>query len=135
MNADMIDYYLTKFEDNKISVTIGMLIGKQSEFTQENPRLLPIERTHRSHYYRIITCDIPEGYICTNYNDLAVKVTDKDAQAIFMVKAKKEGNTIVIESEEYYDKLYYPIEEYESYQKVVNAAATFNNAILIFEKQ
>lgn len=135
MNADMIDYYLTKFEENKITVTIGALIGKQSELKQEKPRLLPIERTHKSHYNRIIVCDIPDGYTCVNYNDIAVKVTDKDEQAVFLVKTRKEGNTIVVESEEYYDRLYYPVEEYESYQKVINAAAAFNNAVLIFEKQ
>ncbi|MDD4209124.1 MAG: hypothetical protein PHI52_02180, partial [Bacteroidales bacterium] len=135
MNADIIDYYLTKFEENKITVTIGALIGKQSEFKQEKPRLLPVERTHKSHYYRIIVCDIPDGYTCVNYNDIAVKVTDKDEQAVFLVKTKKEGNTIVIESEEFYDCLFYPVEDYESYQKVVNAAAAFNHAVLIFEKQ
>ena len=43
-NGQIVDYYITKFEDDKITVPIGVFIGKQSEFKQESERILPIER-------------------------------------------------------------------------------------------
>ena len=139
MKADIIDYYLTKFEDNKITTNIGALIGKQSEFKQETKRLLPVERSHKSKYYRKIVCAIPEGYECANFNTLETAVYDSDnastAKAAFIITVKKEGNNIVIISEEYYDTLFYPVDEYQRYQRVVNAAAAFNKAVLVFEKQ
>ncbi len=139
MDADLIDYYLPKFEGDKIIVTVGALIGKQKEFKQERKRVLPIERVYKSHYYRTIVCDIPEGYVCTNYDKITSAVYDTDnasnANAAFIVHVKKEGNTIVIVCEEYYDILYYPAEDYQKNAKVVNAAAAFNHVALIFEKQ
>ncbi len=138
-NGQIVDYYITKFEDDKITVPIGVFIGKQSEFKQESERILPIERKNRSHYYRCIKIEIPEGYECKDYQNLNVEVYDakeaQNAQCMFTAKVTKEGNYIIIRSDEYYNQLYYPVEDYTLYQKVINAAADFNRAELIFKKK
>ena len=36
---------------------------------------------------------------------------------MFTAKVTKEGNYIIIRSDEYYNQLYYPVEDYTLYQK------------------
>lgn len=139
MNAIVTDYYLPEFKENEIVIPVGVFIGRQSEFKQENQRLLPVERKFKSHYYRNIKIEIPQGYDCNDFQHLNMEVFDasqtENAQAMFRSQVKKEGNYIIITSFEYYNQLYYPVESYQSYQNVVNAAAAFNKCKLSFHKK
>ena len=45
-----------------------------------------------------------------------------------------QENSITIDINEYYDQLYFEVDEYESYRKVVNSAADFNKVVLILEQ-
>ncbi len=139
LTADLKDYYITKTSNDSLWLTIGMFIGKQSDFKQEEPRTLPIERRTNCHYYRTIKVNIPEGYTCLNLNDLNIDVYDEEnsaeAQARFFVTTKQEGNQLIIVCQEYYNRLMYSVEEYEKCGRVVQAAADFNNKVLLFKKQ
>jgi hypothetical protein len=46
-----------------------------------------------------------------------------------------EGQTLTVTINEYYKQLYAPLERYEDYRKVVNAAADFNKVTLVLEKK
>jgi len=139
MNAVVTDYYLPEFKGNEIIIPVGVFIGRQSEFKQENQRLLPVERKFKSHYYRCIKIEIPQGYDCNDFQYLNIEVFDteqaENANAMFRSQVRKEGNHIIITCFEYYNQLYYPVESYKSYQSVVNAAAAFNKCKLNFYKK
>jgi hypothetical protein len=139
MNAVVTDYYLPEFKGNEIVIPVGTFIGRQSEFKQENQRLLPVERKFRSHYYRSIKIEIPQGYDCNDFQHLNIEVFDaehaENAQAMFRSQVRKEGNYIIITCFEYYNQLYYPVEAYKSYQNVMNAATSFNKYKLSFYKK
>ena len=136
--GELKDYFLCRTNNDSLWVTIGAFIGKQSEFKQETPRVLPVERNSNSHYYRTIRIEIPQGYTCMNISELNTDIYDEEnpnnAHARFSVNAKQQENQIIIECIEYYKRLYYPVEEYEKCQRIVNAAAEFNNATLLFKK-
>jgi len=139
LTADLKDYFLTKTSNDSVFVSIGAFIGEQSEFKQDVPRTLPIERRSNTHYYRSIKVDIPEGYTCVNLSDLNITVYDEDNQAAakakFTVTTQQQGQELIIICEEHYDRLIYPVEEYEKCQRVAQAAADFNGKVLIFKKQ
>ncbi len=139
LTADLKDNFLTKTSNDSLWVTIGAFIGKQSDFKQEAPRTLPVERRNNTHYYRMIKVDIPQGYTCLNLHDLNMDIYDEgnkaNANAKFTVSTKQEGNQLIIVCEEFYNRLLYPVEEYEKCQRVVQAAADFNNKVLLFKKQ
>lgn len=44
-----------------------------------------------------------------------------------------EGNVLKVTADEYYQKNYVPVEEFENYRKVINSAADFNEITLILE--
>jgi hypothetical protein len=139
LTADLKDYYLARTSNDSLKITIGAFIGKQSEMIQDIPRTLPVERRNNIHYYRIIKVDIPQGYTCLNTEELNREIYDEDnksnAQAKFTVSVRQEGNKLIILCEEYFNRLIYPAEEYEKYQRVAQASADFNKQILLFKKQ
>ncbi|MFW5851891.1 MAG: hypothetical protein ACOCWB_06690, partial [Bacteroidota bacterium] len=81
---------------------------------------------------------IPEGYTINNLDDIVIdkKVIEKDGTVStqFVSYYTQEGQTVTIISDEYYDKISYPIEQYEIFKEVVNAAADFNKVIFVLEK-
>ena len=48
---------------------------------------------------------------------------------------EKNGDEITVHISEYYTEVYYPLDIYKDYQRVINAAADFNKVVVIFEKQ
>jgi hypothetical protein len=104
----------------------------------EDNRQTPIENHYNRLYYREITFTIPEGYTINNLDDIVIdkKIVEKDGTVStqFVSYYTQEGQTITIISDEYYDKISYPIEQYEIFQEVVNAAADFNKVIFVLEK-
>jgi LAS superfamily LD-carboxypeptidase LdcB len=46
----------------------------------------------------------------------------------------KEGNTVTITVNEYYNKIRLSKDHYEAFKNVINAAADFNKVVLVFEK-
>lgn len=114
----------------------GELIGVQSELYQENARSTNVENDYNRGYLRKIEVEIPKGYTIQNPDDLImdVKVDDND-EVVFLFKSSYtiEGNKLVISIDEYYNKINFPIERFEEFRKVINAAADWNKITLVLE--
>jgi hypothetical protein len=131
---------------NKYLFTIGKCIGPQSELYQEKERKLAVENGHNRIYKRKLIFEVPEGYQVKNMDDLKLNVIfDKPNQEDttksttkncgFTSDYKQEGNTITVDIFEYYYEIYLPLEDFEEYRKVINAAADFNKIVLVVEKK
>ena len=58
---------------------------------------------------------------------------DKE-EAIFKCDYELNGNVLSVKNIEYYDALNYPIEKFEDYKSVINAAADFNKIVVVLEE-
>ncbi len=117
---------------------VGMLIGPQSELYQEKTRVLPVEQDHNRMYTRTLEIEIPAGYECNNSEDLNFDVvltseSDGSTLAVFRSKTTRSGNILSVDIEEYYTVSEVPLHQYESFAKVINAAADFNKVRLVFK--
>lgn len=117
--------------------SVGQLIGKQMELYQENKRVMPVEIDNPHSYTRKIRIILPEGATVKNLEkfnmDKAVTINGK-TEAAFVSKYEKKGNEIIVENTEYYNVLNYPLENFEAYRAVINAAADFNKIVIIVNK-
>lgn len=128
---------LTQKAGPNILFKIGETIGSQMEFYQEEQRVLPVEIYYPHYYTRSLKVIIPEGYhlkstepFNMNFN---TEIEEKEVAA-FTSNAKIENKTLVVTNEEFYTVIDYPLEYYESYKKVINAAADFNKIVIVLEK-
>jgi len=148
MNTDLLENEFaikTNFESkswiekagNKYLFTIGKCIGPQSELYQEKKRKLAVENGHNRIYKRTLIFEVPKGYQVKNLEDLKLNVVfekDNKKNCGFISNYKQEGNTITVDVFEYYYEIYLPLENFEDYRKVINAAADFNKIVLVLEK-
>jgi len=123
---------------NRYLLKIGELIGNQVEMYQEEERKLPVENEYNRNYERTISFNIPEGYEVRNLNDLNMDLVykDKDGQQSmgFQSNYTVVGNEVKVTINEFYKSLDYPLEQFDDFRKVINAAADFNKKVLIFQK-
>jgi hypothetical protein len=122
----------------RILFKAGELIGPQSELYREEKRQSPIENTHNRAYLRTIRLHIPKGYKVDNLDALNMVVEYKDGDKVpfsFASKYTRQGDVILITIEEYYKEIYAPLERYEDFRKVINAAADFNKVTLVFTQE
>lgn len=117
---------------------LGELIGPQSELYQEEKRYTPVENQYNRSYLRTITVNIPQGYQIQNLKDLVINASaDNEQQETvysFVSDYKVEGNKLTVEITEFYESIYYPLDKFEDFRKVVNAAADFNKIVLVMKK-
>lgn len=150
-NATFADYGLKpyKFKTNfttkafieraadKILLKVGELIGPQVEMYQETERKLPVESEFNRRYYRELTINVPEGYEVKNLNKLNFnEVFEENGKivATFVSNYTYENNIVKVIIEEYYNKIDWPVELFDTYRNIINAAADFNKVVLYFEK-
>jgi hypothetical protein len=117
---------------------IGELIGVQVEMYKKEERKQPVENNFNRAYHREISFKIPEGYKISNAESLIMDVfmEEKGDRVIaFTSKYTIKDGTFNVVVDEYYKKLSFPIEEFDSYRKVINAAADFNKIALFLEKK
>lgn len=122
----------------RILFKAGLVIGPQIEMYRDDKRKTIIENDFNRRYDRKIRINIPAGYVVKNANDLNMNVVYKDGDKVsfaFISHYKQEGNSIIIDIEEFYKEIYAPVERYEEYRKVINASADFNKVTLILEKK
>ena len=122
--------------NDKYIVNIGELIGVQSELYNDKKRQQPIDARYLHEYYRLIEFTIPDGYRCDDISSLNIDVTLDDGTGIsarFTSKAEIVDNVIKVDIIEYYDKIEYPVEWFDAYKAVINAAADFNKASVVLE--
>ena len=53
---------------------------------------------------------------------------------VFYLAIKTDGKTVTVEIKEFYKKLILPLDEFDDFREIINAAADFNKKVLIFEK-
>jgi len=104
---------------------------------QEEKRKLPVENEFNRNYERKIQFEIPEGYRIRNLDDLKMNIfyDENGTKSMgFSSDYLVEGSQISVFIKEYYKQLDYPVEDFDQFRKIINAAADFNKKVLIFEK-
>ncbi len=116
---------------------IGKLIGEQVELYQKHTRqqIIDIEFAHELE--RTIRFTIPPGYVVKGLENLEINIeysTDNEKSMGFISNYKVDGDIVDVHIYEYYTRTVYPMEQYEEFREVINAAADFNKISLLFEK-
>jgi hypothetical protein len=151
-NGTMRDLYLRPFEidgtagpelafiekaGNRFLLRVGELIGEQVELYQEKTRHLPVQNEYNRIYRREIRIAAPPGYEVMNLEELNYTVVPENDQPVtmaFQAAARLEGNQIIVVVNEFYRKIDYPVEQFEQFRRVINAAADFNKKVIVFRK-
>lgn len=123
---------------NKLLLKIGELIGDQVQMYQEKQRQLPAEVQYAHVLERKIYFDIPAGYTIKNPDDIKIEVQHKNENVVtmgFVSSYKIVNNVLEVYVLETYRNLKYPLNEFETFKKVINAAADFNKIVLVLEKK
>lgn len=117
--------------------SVGKIIGAQMEFYQETKRVLPVEIDYPHSYLRTIKILLPEGVTVKNLEkfnlDFKTEIDGK-TEAVFVSSYKSSKNEITVENTEYYKIMNYPLEKFDEYKAVINAAADFNKIVIILSK-
>lgn len=122
---------------NKILLKIGQVIGTQVEMYQDTARKFGVENVYNHGYKRVINVTIPEGYSISNIEDLNMDVFYQEGEKRLMEFTSKytlDGNKLTVICNEYYNIIRLPVTEYESFRKVINAAADFNKITLVLKQ-
>jgi len=123
---------------NKLLLKFGELIGPQEQMYQEKPRQLPAELQYPHILYRKLKFQVPDGYTIKNLKDLNMDFQVKRDNIVtmgFTSNYTMTGNELVVEVMETYHEIKYPLSEFESFKKVINASADFNKVVLVLEKK
>ncbi len=123
---------------NKLLFKIGELIGAQEQMYQEKPRQLPAEMQYPHVLYRKLKFQVPDGYTIKNIKDLTIDIQEKKDNVVtlgFTSSYTLTGNNLEVDVRETYRELKYPLSEFETFKKVINAAADFNKIVLVLEKK
>ena len=128
---------LTKKAGDNYLFSVGETIGKQMEFYQENKRALPVEIDYPHLYTRNIKILLPKGATVKNLDkfimDYKTQIKGK-TEAAFISKYTKKGDEILVENTEFYNIINYPLDKFDDYKAVINAAADFNKIVIIVTK-
>ena len=122
---------------NNLLLQVGKMIGPQSELYQDDERRGQVENSYNRGYRREINISLPKGYEVQNLDDILIKENVYDQEElIFTFDASYEvaGNQLKIVIDEYYNRIYYPKEQFEAFRKVINAAADWNKVVLVMKK-
>lgn len=137
LSTDMVLKSVLERAGKKYLFKVGELIGPQVEMYNEGARQFSIDMGNAHSYKRVIKIRIPEGYKVSGLESLKRSITDGKAEPImgFVSDYKMEGNLLTVTIDEYYKQVLQPLETYEIFQKIINAAADFNKVTLLLEKK
>lgn len=127
---------IKKAADNYL-FSIGETIGKQTELYQVSTRKLPVEINFPHAYVRKIKLILPDNVTVKNLEKLIMDynlVMNNKTEAKFNSSYTKEGNTIIVQNTEFYNVVKYPLELFDAYKNVINAAADFNKMVIVLTK-
>jgi hypothetical protein len=123
----------------KYMFKLGELIGPQTELYQEEERKFDVENGFNRHYHRNLSFTIPKGYQVNNLETINMDVFKEDGDGertmAFTSTYKVEGNMVTVFCDEYYKNIIYPVDQFEDFRKVINAAADFNKITLFFAEK
>ena len=63
-----------------------------------------------------------------------MNITDKSATMGFISTYTLNDAELLINIHEFYKEIYYPVDTFEEFRKVINASADFNKVVLVLEK-
>jgi hypothetical protein len=138
LNVNFTSSHFIERAGQRLLFKVGLLIGPQSELYNEDERVNPVENDYNRGYDRVIKVQVPAGYRVKNPEDLDKSVLYKDGDSVpysFVSAVESEGQMLTITIKEYYKEIYAPLDRYEDYRKVINAAADFNKVTLVLEKK
>ncbi|HEX6225085.1 MAG TPA: DUF3857 domain-containing protein [Chryseolinea sp.] len=120
---------------NDYLVSIGKVIGKQSELYQEHKRQTNIYVPTIANYFHELVLEIPEGYTCAGQEAAKIhnQVKDENQNVVmeFISDSRIEGNKLIINVHEVYKVLYLKKEKYDDFRAVINSAADFNKLVVV----
>jgi len=137
INATVKSAGLLERAGGKIILKIGEMIGEQVQMYDEKPRQYPVELIFPHSLERNIVFTVPDGYSVKNLNDLNLNQSYTENGNVvmgFTSHFTRDGNKIKVTIREDYRNVYYPVEQYENFKKVINASADFNKVVLVLEK-
>ncbi|HEY3402682.1 MAG TPA: DUF3857 domain-containing protein [Ohtaekwangia sp.] len=137
IDADFQSTHFIERAGPRILFKAGELIGPQVEMYRDDQRLTRVENEFNRGYDRTIVIHIPQGYTVKNPDDIRINIVykDKDKEPfLFQSDYAMKGDVMEITVKEYYKQIYAPVERYEDFRKVINAAADFNKVTLVLEK-
>lgn len=117
-----------------VLLKVGDLIGPQMEMYQEKARKLPVDDGFNRYYDRRIIVKVPKGWTVADLAPMSIHKTleiDGKVQAEFKSSASRNGDEITVDVIEYYRSTHVPLEHFEAYRAVINAAADFNKRSLL----
>ena len=114
---------------------LGEVIGRQEEMYDDHKRENPIELEYAHYYMRDIRVKIPDGYTIKGTDAIPINKACASGAAGFLSTYKIENNELIVSVKEFYRDVMLPIEQYEDFRKVINAAADFNKISIVFEKK
>lgn len=123
---------------NNYLLSLGQVIGKQMELYQQNKRLFPVEIDYPHAYNRKIKVILPPNVETKNLDKINMNkslVLDNKTEAQFKSSYTKTGNEVTVENTEFYNIVYYPLDKFEEYKTVINAAADFNKIVVILTQK
>lgn len=138
INADFESTHFLERAGPRILFKAGELIGPQTELYRDEERVNGIENEFNRAYDRKIIIHIPEGYTVKNPQDLTINIVYNDngkEPFLFQSAYSLNGNVLEVVVKEYYKEIHAPLERYEDFRKVINAAADFNKVTLVLEKE
>jgi hypothetical protein len=117
--------------------SVGKLIGSQMELYQENKRTLPVEIDHPHAYVRTIKIILPKGVTTKNLDkfamDFKTQINNK-TEAGWVSNYTDKNGVITVTNKEYYNIVNYPLDKFNEYKDVINAAADFNKIVIMLSK-
>jgi hypothetical protein len=138
INATVKSTNLVERAGNKILVKVGELIGEQAQMYDEKERKSHVELEYPHALVRTITLNIPTGFEVKNLKDLDFNIVHKENDKVtmgFVTSYDLKLDQLKITIKEDYDAIFYPLALYQTFKKVINAAADFNKVILVLEKK
>jgi len=119
-------------------ITLGKVLGKQTNLYQETERTSDIELSFPKKYQHQINFTVPNGYAASKLDNMIFNKEIKDSEnnviGKFISSAKMDGNTLKISVEEFYDFTHLDKEKYNEYRDVTNAAYDFYKSSIVLTK-
>jgi hypothetical protein len=137
MKGKVVTPMFTTSVGDEVMVKVGDLIGPQMEMYQEKQRKLPVNADFNRAYDRKINIKLPSGWKCSDLQPMSLHKTmevDGKVMAEFKSTAVEKDGVITVDVVEYYRMCDVPVEHYEAYRSVINAAADFNKRTLLIAK-
>jgi hypothetical protein len=126
---------------DKYILNIGKLIGEQSELydEKEHERVQDIDIVFTHSLNREIKIKAPEGYVFDGLDNLEFDFTGKNKDGeedlAFVSNYTLENGELIISIRETYNELEYPVERYNEFREIINAAANFNKVSIMLIPQ